>query len=488
MQPIVSEPRRLQSLDDDPQPDPAQLVREAFDRLRAGHRVEPSPNYETRIDRLHRLRTILRRQQNAIIAAIRNDFGSRSPHETRMAEIVTVLGQIKYVEENLKSWMKSEARKTALNFKPASAKVMRQPLGVVGVIAPWNYPFQLALGPLVIALAAGNRVLIKPSEYTPASSELMQRMVREIYDNSVADVVTGGADVGEAFSRLPFDHLLFTGSTALGRVVMKAAAANLTPVTLELGGKSPAIVHPSFSLEKAAERIAYGKTFNAGQTCIAPDYVLVHENQAEALAQAIVDHIARFYPKLGQNPDYTSIVSDRHYQRLEGLVSEAEGRGAKKLSVDPDRDSRSPKERKFPPTLLLNVNDHMRVMQDEIFGPVLPIVTFKELEEAIAYVNDRPRPLALYYFDNDEERQRDVLRNTVSGGATINDCLLHQVQDDLPFGGVGPSGMGAYHGREGFETFSHKKAVFQQSRFNAGKFLLPPYGERIDKILKMLLG
>lgn len=488
MQPIVSELRRHQVLEDELPPDPTLLVREAFDRLRAGYRAETSPNYEVRIDRLHRLRTILKRQQNAIIAAIRNDFGTRSPHETRMGEILAVLSQIKYIEENLKAWMKSEPRKVALNFMPASARVVVQPLGVVGIIAPWNYPVQLALGPLAIALAAGNRVLIKPSEYTPATSELMQRMVREIYDNSVADVVTGAADVGEAFSRLPFDHLLFTGSTALGRVVMKAAAANLTPVTLELGGKSPAIVHPSFPLEKAAERIAYGKTFNAGQTCIAPDYVLVHESQADALAQAIRGHIARFYPKLGGNADYSSIVSDRHYQRLEHLVKDAESRGATKLSVDPDRESRSAKERKFPPTLLLHVNDEMAVMQDEIFGPILPIVTFKELEDAIAFVNDRPRPLALYYFDHEETRQRLVLRNTVSGGAAVNECLLHQVQEDLPFGGVGPSGMGAYHGREGFNTFSHRKAVFQQSRFNAAKFLLPPYGERIDKILKMLLG
>lgn len=485
---IVSEPRRLQSLEDDPVPDPATLVREAFERLRAGYRADPSPNVDVRLERLGRLRAILKRQQNAINAAIRNDFGSRSPHETKMAEILAVLSQIKYVEEHLKSWMKSEKRAVALNFKPASAKVMHQPLGVIGIIAPWNYPFQLALSPMVFALAAGNRVMIKPSEYTPATSELLQRMVREIYDDSLAEVVTGGAEVGEAFSRLPFDHLLFTGSTALGRIVMKAASANLTPVTLELGGKSPAIVHPSFPLEKAAERIAYGKTFNAGQTCIAPDYVLVHESQADALAQAIRDQVAAFYPKLDGNPDYTSIISDRHYQRLESLVQDAERRGAHKLTVDPDRDARNPRERKFPPTILLRVTEAMSVMQDEIFGPVLPIVTYKELDDAIAYVNDHPRPLALYYFDTDEDRQRHVLRNTVSGGVAINDCLLHYVQEDLPFGGVGPSGMGAYHGREGFETFSHKKAVFHQSRFNATKLLLPPYGERINKLLKMLMG
>lgn len=485
---IVSEPRRLQSLDDDPVPEPTKLVRDAFDRLKAGYRAEPSPSFEVRIDRLNRLRTILKRQQNAMITAIRNDFGTRSPHETKMGEILAVLSQIKYIEDHLKGWMKSEPRKVSLNFMPASAKVMHQPLGVIGIISPWNYPFQLALGPLAIALAAGNRALIKPSEYTPATSELIQRMVREIYDNSVAEVVTGAADVGEAFTRLPFDHLLFTGSTALGRVVMKAAAANLTPVTLELGGKSPAIVHPSFSLEKAAERIAYGKTFNAGQTCVAPDYVLVHESQAEALAQGIAQQIATFYPTLDNNADYTSIVSDRHYQRLEQLVQDAERRGAKKISVDPEGNERNPRERKFPPTILLGVNDDMLVMQDEIFGPVLPIVTFKELDEAIGYVNDRPRPLSLYYFDTDTDRQKHVLRNTVSGGAAINECLLHQIQEDLPFGGVGPSGMGAYHGREGFDTFSHKKAVFQQARFNAAKLLLPPYGERINKLLKMLLG
>jgi coniferyl-aldehyde dehydrogenase len=269
---------------------------------------------------------------------------------------------------------------------------------------------------------------------------------------------------------------------------MRAAANNLTPVTLELGGKSPAIVHPSFPMEKAAERIAYGKTFNAGQTCIAPDYVLAEESQAQALAHAIRDQIAVFYPTLGGNADYTSIVSDRHYQRLEKLVQDAVSRGATAITVDPDREARSPRDRKFAPTILLHVNDDMAVMQEEIFGPVLPIVTYKEVDEAIAYVNAHPRPLALYYFDTDGDRQRQVLRDTVSGGAAINDCLLHYVQEDLPFGGVGASGMGSYHGREGFETFSHKKAVFHQSRFNVAKLLLPPYGARIDKLLKMLIG
>lgn len=488
MQPIVSEPQRFRALEEESATDLTLLPREAFERLRAGYRKEPSPTLEARLDRVKRLRTIVKRQQNAIVAAIRNDFGSRSPHETRMAEILAVVSQAKYIEDNLKAWMRSEPRKVALNFKPASAKVVVQPLGVVGVISPWNYPVQLGFGPMLIALAAGNRVLLKPSEFTPATSELMQRMVREVFDDELADVVLGAADVGEAFSRLPFDHLLFTGSTAMGRVVMKAAAENLTPVTLELGGKSPALVHSSFSLSKAAERIAYGKTFNAGQTCIAPDYVLVQEGQVDAFAQAVISQIASFYPRLSGNADYTSIVSERHVQRLDKLVNDAERRGAKVLRVDPDRGARSEKERKFPPTVLTNVTDEMAVMQEEIFGPVLPIVTYKNLDDAIAYINARPRPLALYYFDHDSDRQRTVLTNTVSGGAAVNDCLLHQVQEDLPFGGVGASGMGAYHGREGFETFSHKKAVFEQARFNAAKFLMPPYGDRIDKVLKMLLG
>ena len=300
-------------------------------------------------------------------------------------------------------------------------------------------------------------------------------------------IVLGGADVGEAFSRLPFDHLLYTGSTHVGRQVMRAAAENLTPVTLELGGKSPTIVHAEYPVEKAAARIAWGKWTNAGQTCIAPDYVLVHESRAPALMDALRSSAERYYPTLARNPDYTAIVNDRHYERITRLVDDAVGRGARKVEINPASELLEPSARKIPPTLLTNVTDEMRVMQEEIFGPVLPVVPYTSLDDAIEYVNQRPRPLALYYFDDDSRRVEDVLERTVSGGACVNETMVHFGVDDVPFGGVGPSGMGAYHGREGFETFSHKKSVLYQAKWNATALLTPPYGERARKLVGFLL-
>ncbi|HEX2675445.1 MAG TPA: coniferyl aldehyde dehydrogenase, partial [Polyangiales bacterium] len=381
-----------------------------------------------------------------------------------------------------------KSRHVAMSLKPGSAKVHYQPLGVVGVISPWNYPMSLALGPLAIAFAAGNRVMIKPSEFTPKTSELMKQLLGEVFPADLVTVITGGPAVGQAFSELPFDHLLYTGSTRVGKFVMAAAAKNLTPVTLELGGKSPTIVHESYPIEKAAERIASGKWFNAGQTCIAPDYLLVPESKRDALVSALQSAVTKFYPSLKDNKDYSAIVNEGHHKRLAGYVTDAVARGAKKVEINPKSEKLEGDTRKIAPTLLLDVNDDMSVMQDEIFGPVLPIVTYRTLDEAVQYVNDRPRPLALYYFDFDSERARSVLERTVSGGAAINETVMHFAVEDLPFGGVGPSGMGAYHGFEGFETFSHKKAVFYQSRWNGAGMMLPPYGERIEKLLKMLIG
>jgi coniferyl-aldehyde dehydrogenase len=460
----------------------------AFESLKAAYRREPSPSYETRLSWIDALLRMVQAHRKQIAEAITADFGNRSFHETQIAEIFTLITGLKYIRGQLKGWMKPRSRHVMLALLPGRAKVQYQPRGVVGIISPWNYPFQLAVSPLAVALAAGNRVLVKPSEYTPRTSELLTRLISQALDPSVVRVITGGPEVGTAFSKLAFDHLLFTGSTQVGRQVMRAAAENLTPVTLELGGKSPAIVHESFPTERAAQRIVAGKWFNAGQTCIAPDYVLVPQAQRDALVTALKAAIAKSYPTLGTNGDYTSVVNDKHFERLQHLIDDAVARGAKKVELNPANEALDPSTRKIAPTLLLDVDDSMAVMQEEIFGPVLPIVTHRGVDDAIEYVNARPRPLALYYFDFDAERGRNVLERTVSGGACVNDTLIHFACDDLPFGGVGPSGMGAYHGIEGFETFSHKKGVFYQARLNGAAALAPPYGPKLEKLLSFLIG
>ncbi|WP_313131798.1 coniferyl aldehyde dehydrogenase, partial [Stutzerimonas nitrititolerans] len=381
----------------------------------------------------------------------------------------------------LRKWMKPSRRSVGLAFQPASARVLYQPLGVVGIIVPWNYPLYLAIGPLIGALAAGNRVMLKMSESTPATGQLLKDLLAQVFTEDQVAVVLGEADVGIAFSRLPFDHLLFTGSTSIGRQVMRAAADNLTPVTLELGGKSPAIVSAGVPLEDAAERIAFGKTLNAGQTCVAPDYVLVPKDRLEGFVEAYRQVIQRFYPQLSDNPDYTSIINPRQYARLQDYLDDAQTRGARLLPLFEQGQAR-----RMPHHLLLNVTDEMRVMQDEIFGPLLPVVPYDDLQQALAYVNARPRPLALYYFGYDKAEQQAVLENTHSGGVCLNDTLLHVAQDDLPFGGVGPSGMGHYHGHEGFLTFSKAKGVFVKQRFNAARMIYPPYGKALQKLVYRL--
>jgi coniferyl-aldehyde dehydrogenase len=384
--------------------------------------------------------------------------------------------------------MRPQARSVPFSFRFGKAKVFYQPLGVVGIISPWNYPVQLAIEPAAYALAAGNRVLIKPSEFTPHTAELLKRLVSERFDQGVMAIITGGPDVAEAFSKLPFDHILFTGSTQVGRIVMKAAAENLVPVTLELGGKSPTILHDSFPLELAVKRIVFGKWVNAGQTCIAPDYVLVSEASRDAFIDELVRATRKAYPRIEGNPDYTSIISMHHYERLCDLIADAEDRGARKFVIKAGDENTPDEAHRLPPTLLLDVRDDMRVMQEEIFGPILPIMTYRSLDDAVAYVNKHPRPLALYYFDRDRKRARDVLQRTISGGVSLNDIGTHSLIDDLPFGGIGASGMGRYHSFDGFETFSHKKPVFIQSRFNAMGLFSAPYGERVNKVMKILIG
>jgi coniferyl-aldehyde dehydrogenase len=386
------------------------------------------------------------------------------------------------------SWMRPERRSVALQFRPGRAQIVYQPLGVVGVISPWNYPVGLALAPVAAALAAGNRVMLKPSEYTPATSALLARLLGEAFPAEQVAVITGDAEVGAAFAALPFDHLLFTGSTATGRLIMRAATENLVPVTLELGGKSPVLVDSDYPLERAACSIAHGKLLNAGQTCVAPDYVLVPGAEATRFGALFADQVKALYPSLTANPDYTAVINQRHYARLQALVDDARSKGASVIEINPAaEDLRGQPGRKFPPTVLLGVTDDMAVMQDEIFGPVLPVKTYGTLGEAIAYINSRPRPLALYYFGAERARQREVLARTTSGGVTINDTMLHYLQEDLPFGGVGASGMGAYHGREGFRTFSHSKPVLRQARFNATDLIRPPYGKLVERMIAALM-
>lgn len=452
-----------------------------LDQQRRAFQINPYPDCAERLQWLDALHRMLAGNQQAIIEAISADFGNRSADETRLAEIMPSLHGIHYARRRLHKWMKPARRAVGLAFQPASARVLYQPLGVVGIIVPWNYPLYLAIGPLIGALAAGNRVMLKMSESTPATGQLLKALLAQIFDEDQVAVVLGEADVGIAFSRLPFDHLLFTGSTHIGRQVMRAAAENLTPVTLELGGKSPAIVSATVSLADAAERIAFGKTLNAGQTCVAPDYVLVPKERLGGFIEAYRQAVRRFYPQLADNPDYTSIINTRQHARLQDYLDDAQAKGARLVPL-----FEQGQERRMPHHLLLGVTDAMRVMQDEIFGPLLPVVPYEGLDQALAYVNDRPRPLALYYFGYDKAEQQTVLERTHSGGVCLNDTLLHVAQDDLPFGGVGPSGMGHYHGHEGFLTFSKAKGVFIKQRFNAARMIYPPYGKALQKLVYRL--
>jgi len=384
--------------------------------------------------------------------------------------------------------MQPRAASAGWQFLPGRARVIYQPLGVVGIIGAWNYPLFLCLSPVVSALAAGNHVMLKPSELAPCTADLLARLIADVFPANYVSVVTGGVETGAAFASLPFDHLLFTGSTRVGKAIMRSASENLTPVTLELGGKSPALVHPDFPAHTAASRIMAGKLFNAGQTCIAPDYVLVHRDAREEFVRLAAGAATTMYPRLEANLDFTRIINPDHYQRLRDLVSDAAAKGAGLLQLNPASEALNEQNRVFPPTFLWNVDDRMTVMREEIFGPILPVVTYSSLDEAIEYVNSRPRPLALYYFDHNSRRIESVLARTVSGGATINDTLFHIAQNDLPFGGVGPSGMGAYHGFDGFLTFSKKKGVFLQSRFTTLGLLRPPYGALARRMAEFLIG
>lgn len=456
-----------------------------FARLRAAQADAPMPDWATRARRLRALERLILDHREAIAAAIAADFGRRPPEETDLLEVFPSLAGIRHALCHGRRWMRPRRRFADWLFAPARTELRPQPLGVVGVIVPWNYPLYLAVGPLTDALAAGNRVLVKMSEFTPRFSALFADLVARHFEPDEVDVVCGDAAVAQAFSQLPFDHLLFTGSTAVGREVMRHAAANLTPVTLELGGKSPAIVGPGARLAHAAERIALGKLVNAGQTCIAPDYVLLPRARMDEFIAALDAAVARLWPDATRNRQYASIASARHYERLTGLRDEALARGARAHRLGASDDDAT--TRVLAPTALTGVDDTMSVMQQEIFGPLLPLLPYDTLDEAIAYVAARPHPLALYVFDDTRATIERVLDRTLAGGVTVNDTLLHIAQHGLPFGGVGASGLGAYHGEAGFRTFSRVKPVFRQARWNTVGLLNPPYGATFRRLLGALL-
>jgi coniferyl-aldehyde dehydrogenase len=441
-----------------------------------------APSYRQRLDDLERLRERFKARLEEFVGAMSADFGRRSRHESLLADGMTVLNDIDHIRSRLRGWMRRRRGLADWLFWPATTELRWQPLGVVGIISPWNYPVNLALMPLASAIAAGNHVMLKPSELTPRTSELLRELLAEVFPEERVATVLGGPEVAAAFAELPFDHLFFTGSTAVGRKVMAAAAKNLVPVTLELGGKSPAIIAPDYPLRTAVERIAAGKWFNAGQTCIATDYVLLQRERIPEFVEAMRDYVLRAYPDLANNPDYTSVANDRHHQRLGAWVEEARARGATVVEIGVGDAAR----RVLAPTLVIDAPEDCALMQEELFGPVLPLVAVPSVAAAIDYVNARPRPLALYHFDHDDVRTETVLARTISGGVAINDTVLQFAQSGLPFGGVGPSGMGQYHGRAGFETFSKLKPVFHQARWSSMALMRPPYRTLASALVRFL--
>ena len=474
-----------------PQSEDLQLV---LARLRNAWQ-QHKPDYTQRRDDLRRLRAAFKARIPEMTEAIAADFGHRSKHESVIADGMTVTGEIDHLLSHLRGWMKPERIGVGWRFWPARAQVRPVPVGVVGVISPWNYPVNLALVPLATAIAAGNHVMLKPSEHTPKSSAFLQSLLADVFPADRVAVVQGDASVASAFSGLPFDHLVFTGSTAVGRKVAQAAAQHLTPTTLELGGKSPCIVDADCDMQDAALKIAHGKLLNAGQTCIAPDYVLLPRGREAEFSQAYQAAVARLFPSIEGNPDYASIISPRHLARLRTLLQQAQAQGSEVHSMDPEPGAAAaqgaatldgPTSRQMAPTLVLGATQDMALMQEEIFGPILPVVTYERLEDAMAHIKAGPRPLALYWFGQNEAVRGDVLNNTVSGGVSVNDTLMHIAHDGLPFGGVGNSGWGAYHGEAGFLRMCHQKSVLFQSRWSLGALLYPPYSARFDRVMALM--
>jgi coniferyl-aldehyde dehydrogenase len=468
-----------------------EVLLEAFDHQQRAFRRYAPLGYAKRIEALDALLHSVLNCEDLLVEALKTDFGHRSAHETRLLEIIPLVDEIRYVKRNLRHWMQTRTAPVNWQFLPSRAKIIYQPLGVVGVIGAWNYLVLLTLSPLANAIGAGNHVMVKPSELAPSTANAIQQIIGAVFPEDYATVITGGREVAELFSTLPFDHLLYTGSDRGGRLVMKAAAENLTPVTLELGGKSPALVHQSYSTATAADRICSAKFWNAGQTCVAPDYVLVSSNKVNEFVRNSETVISKRYPRPSSNDDYTHMINQAAWRRMHDLVDDARRKGAQVVQPDSANATLTADNRVFPPTLIIGADSSMRVMQEEIFGPILPVVTYSSFEDALAFIKARPHPLAFYYFDQNSSRINNVLEQTVSGGVTINDCIFHLPQHALPFGGVGPSGMGAYHGFDGFATFSKKKGVLLQNALVGwflSRALKPPYSPLSDRLIAFLLG
>ncbi|WP_298971940.1 coniferyl aldehyde dehydrogenase [uncultured Psychrobacter sp.] len=454
-----------------------------FSHLYKLSRDQPINDWATRAEQLDNLELMLSERQDSLAQAISADFGYRSESETQFAELFPSFTGISHARKYGKKWMKPRRASISALYMPAHNEIQPQPLGVVGIMVPWNYPLFLAVGPIIDALTAGNRVMVKMSEAAPKFAQAFAEAVARYFSQDVVCVVLGEVDIAQEFSKLPFDHLLYTGSTAVGKKVMAAAAPNLTPVTLELGGKSPVIVLNGANLESAVNRVMMGKTLNAGQTCIAPDYVLVQRKDHEEFIRLAKEWMDKHYPNIADNPDYSRIINNQQFKRVKGYLDQLPGEDVHLLTdAEPNIDTRL-----MPPIIVSEPNDDSEVMQNEIFAPVLPLVHYDTLEDAIDYVNARPRPLALYVFGDDQNEIEQVRSHTVSGGLCINEVILHVVQHDLPFGGVGHSGTGAYHGQAGFERLSHMKPIFVQNKLNGMNLLLPPYGGFFKKAMGLML-
>lgn len=469
-------------------------LQQLFDLQHQASRQQVDVLALVRKERLLRIQKILHEHGTTLAAAVQADFGVRSPQLTEMADLMVLRTMLSHTLRNLNQWMRPQRVWTPVHLLPGTGRIEHQPLGVVGIISPWNYPLQLALGPAIAAIAAGNRVMLKPSELTPHTSAQLAHVIGQFFAPEEFCVIQGDTQVASHFSGLPFDHLVFTGSTAVGRKVAMAAAQHLTPTTLELGGKSPCIISNDCDLETAALRIAHGKLLNAGQTCIAPDYLLLPRGQEQAFEQAFRKAVAQLFPTLSGNPDYAAIINQKHFNRLRNLAQQAEAEGAQvqwlesaaQLSSSAAPGWGDAVQRQMTPALVWNVHSGMAIMQEEIFGPLLPVITYDRLDDVIHAINAGERPLALYWFGNDDKLRDSVLRRTVSGGVTVNDTLMHVAHDNLPFGGVGPSGWGAYHGKHGFLRFSHQKSVFLQAKWSPASWLYPPYGAKFQRIMTLI--
>ncbi len=460
-----------------------QRMHDLLKAQKAAYRGNSQSTAEERIERLARLRKALVKHQDAFAEAICADFGHRSHWETKIAEVMTCLEYIDYASKNLRKWMAPSKRHIAMTHQPAKGYVTYQPMGVIGIMSPWNYPLVLSVSPLICALAAGNHAMLKISSSSANFGALLQKVLGEIFPENLVAVVNGGGIISDAFCALPFNLLTFTGSPAIGKTVMTAAAQNLTPVLLELGGKSPVVVHESVPMKDVAERLAFGKLWNSGQTCVAPDYVMLPRGKTREFVAEMRRQISKLYPSIVANPDYTNIINDKQYNRLKSYIDDARAKGAEIFEINPANEDFS-QSRKLAPTLISGLTPDMLVSENEIFGPYLLLMEYDAIEDAVDYINDRERPLALYYFDYDNTRAQYILDNTHSGQYGINSVLTHLVHSDMPFGGIGNSGMGKYHGPEGFATMSHQRAVLHNPKFYSLKVMFPPFGNPVHKIME----